>query len=590
MVEKKRLRGSSARGDSTDTQPEISSSTTEEIDLSLLFEALPAAAFVIDVESGRIIHANTVATRLSGYKNTQLNGLKAERLFPRSELGRFWEATNPDIERPGELIAWLQTRGGAQIPITVLCTKLNSPGRNLQLLLAFDITEMKLGPDSINGPERQDALTGFLNRESFEHEADLLLKKDRGPCTRALLYIDLDDLKRVNDAYGHAQGDALLAGFAQRLQTICGNAALLARYGSDEFIVIYDDLPSGLLDARREMTRRVETLQEAARMPYELEAGMVTSSCSTGIAFDPHDTEGYKSLLVCADLALQQAKRGSRDSYRFFIEADMRRLQQEIDIETRLREVIRHEAIEQEWLPMYRVDTGACIGIESLLRGGDALQGIDTGLMIEIAEARGLLPELGRLNIRRSAHAFKRLVLSGRDTVIRHICLNISAQELVARHFVEELAQAANTAAMPLDRLIVEIGELDLFASVNRIRLTLDDLRQRNVQIAIDGFGIGFSSLAMLRDLPIDMIKIDRSFIWQLEASQRDREIVRAMIQLAHSLGVKAAAVGVETQAQLDALRDMGCDYAQGYLLSRPLPLDNLTQYLRRHVARSRAS
>lgn len=588
MVEKKPLRAPSMNPHRLDARP-ASVDQDDALDFARFFEAMPAAAFVIDAAKGRIVHGNQAAIRLCGYTPSQLRNRKAERLFPRSELGRFWETVGPWDDPPSEFIGWVLTRSGEEVPISALCKPLPAPESDLQMLLAFDITELKLDSGALDGRANQDSLTGLPNREAFEREFDRRSQTRPPARSCALLYIDLDDLKRINDAYGHAQGDAVLAGFAQRLQTICGDAAFVSRYGSDEFTVVYDDLPASLLDARREITRRVEALQDAARRPYQFDSRSLISSCSIGIALEPHDAEGRESLLVCADLALQQAKRGARDSYRFFIEADLRRLNEEVEIEARLREVIRYEAVEQEWLPLYRLQDGACIGIESLLRGGATLHGIDTAFIVEIAEARGLLPELGRLNVRRSMNAFKRLVLSGRDAVIQHMCLNISAQELLAPGFVEEFFQTTNSAAIPLDRIVVEIGELDLFASVNRVRLSLEQLQQRNVQIAIDGFGTGFSSLTLLRDLPIDMIKIDRSFVWQLEASQRDREIVHAMIQLAHSLGVKATAVGVETQAQLDALRTMRCDYAQGYLLSRPLPLDDLSDYLRRHVSRSRA-
>jgi diguanylate cyclase (GGDEF)-like protein len=554
-----------------------------ELDFHQMFESMPAAAFIIDVGSNRIVYGNQAAVHLSGFNRTQLTRKKPTRLFPRSELGRFWE--NPGAD--GEFIGWILTRHKAEIPISALAHVVESASGPACILLAFDITELKLGNDLETERVRQDSLTGLLNREEFEREFDALLRLERGAHSMGVLYIDLDDLKRINDACGHAQGDAVLVAFSQRLRSSCLDAALVARYGSDEFIVVYEDLPAGLLDARREISRRVEMLQQDLRLPYLLDSRTIVASCSIGLALDPHDADSRESLLGCADLALQQAKRNGRDSFRFFIESDLRRLNEEIEVEATLREVIRYEAVEQSWLPLFNVQNETCIGIESLLRGGELLRGVDTARIVEIAQARGLLPDLGRLNVRRSANAFKRLVLSGRDTVVRHICLNVSAQELLSPRFVDELMQVAETAALPLDRIMVEIGELDLFSSIDRLRPALQLLHGRNVQLAIDGFGSGFSSLYLLRDLPIDMIKIDRRFIWQLEASKRDREIVQAMIHLAHSLGMKVTAVGVETRAQLDALREMGCDNAQGYLLSRPLLLDDLSDFLRRYVMRT---
>lgn len=551
------------------------------LDFPDLFETLPAAVFVIDVRKNRVAYGNLAAARLTGFERARLVGKKPTRLFPRSELGRFWE--NPGSD--GEFIGWILTRHKAEIPITALAHVTDSPMGPLCVLLAFDISELKLPTDFDSEQTTVDSLTGLLGRADFEREFDARLKR-RQSATMGVLHVDLDDLKRINDACGRSQGDAVLTAFSQRLQAACMDAALITRYGGDEFIVVYEDLPAGLLDARKEIALRVELLLADLRKPYLLDTRPVVASCSIGMSLGPHDAESRESLLGCADLALQQAKRNGHDSYRFFIESDLRRLNEEIEVEATLRDVIRHDAVEQHWLPLFSVQDEACVGIEALMRGGEVLRGVDAARIVEIAQARGMLPDLGRLNIRRSASAFRRLVLSGRDAVVRHVCMNVSAQELLSPHFLDELIGVAEGVGMPLSRMVIEIGERDLFAHVDRLRPALEAIHSRGIQLAIDGFGSGFSSLYLLRDLPVDMIKIDRSFIWQLEASPRDREIVRAMIHLSHSLNMRVTAVGVETRAQLDALREMGCDYAQGYLLSRPLELDDLSNFLRRHVLR----
>lgn len=559
-------------------------------DYATLFESMPAAAFLIDVGSGRIVHGNQAAVDLCGLSRGQLIGRKAARLFPRSELGRFWEALGPAEGRPGEFIGWIQTRSGSEVPISIVARLLpaGSEDGRICVLLAFDITELRLSLDSLSERNRVDALTGLLTRDEFGRELDARLAAPVPGRTLAVLYVELDELRRINDGYGHAQGDAVLAAFAQRLQSALPATAVLARWGNDAFVAALDELPPALLDARRELSRLAESVLEAARSPYLIGGDSVVASCSIGIGLSPHDAGDRDGLQRCADLALQQSRRSRRDSFRFFIEGDMRRLDEEIRIEAIVREAIRAESIEHAWLPMFRLQDEACVGIESLLRAGPALQSLDTARIVAVAEARALLPELGRLCLRHNFSAWAELAASGRAPAIQHLCLNLTTQELLTPGFVEELAAAAGAARVPPGRLVVEIAERDLFTSLERMRQPLDQLVQQQVRIAIDGFGSGFSSLAMLRDLPIDMVKIDRGFVWQLEASQRDREIVRAMIQLAHSLGVRAAAVGVETRAQLQALRAMGCDFAQGYLFSRPLALAELSRFLRPHAARQR--
>lgn len=548
-----------------------------------VYDALPGALFLIDAGNGRILHGNEMAVGLSGYSRAQLIGRTAQRLF-RSERGAFWSQTDPAIAC-SRFAGAIRCKGGDEKTISASAGRIELEGRPVCVLLAAEGNWMNL--DGQAHDSRFDAMTGLANREHFQRELEQNYPQMLADGSLALLYIDIDNLKRVNDAHGHVQGDALLVEFARRLRASCNGAALVSRYGSDEFLVVFAGLPNSLLAARRELTAHVERILEAARQPYRLEHASVVGSCSIGVALAPHDAVGQADLLRYADLALQQAKRNQRDSHRFFIEDDLRRLNDELELESTLREVIRYEALDQAWLPMFRLADEACVGVEVLIRGGDALQRFNTRQVIDLASARGLLPELGRLNLRRVAHAFKRLLLSGRDAPIQHLGLNLSAQELLAPGFVDELIHSLSAAALPLNRVVIEVGERELFGHIERLLDPLERLGQQGIRVALDGFGAAFSSLASLRDLPIAMIKIDRRFVWEIERSRRDREIVRAMVQLAHGLGVQVVAVGVETRAQLDALREMGCEYAQGYLLSRPLTLDDLSDFLRRHVTRA---
>lgn len=554
-------------------------------DFAAIYEAMPAAAFLIDIDSGRILHGNLAAQQLSGHNRSQLAGRKAARLFPRSELGRFWENAG-DADAAEEFIGWILTRNQCEVPVSAMMRQL--PGSRHCVLLAFDITELKLSMDGLSERVRVDALTGLMNREQFE--AELSRRLERLPTARALalMQIDIDDLRRVNEAFGYGPGDRVLAAMAQRLLGVLGDHAQLARRGGDNFVALFSDLPANLLESRRLLALHAEAALAAVREPFVVDGAAVALTCSIGLALAPHDANAPASLLHCADLALQQGRRQRSDGYRFFIEGDLRRHDDEIRIESLLRESLRRNEVEQAWLPIFRLQDEACVGIECLLRAGPSLRGHDTGRVVAVAEARGLLPALGRATLHHALHGWSQLVSAGREPALHQLNLNVTVQELAAPGYVDELLSALSLARLPRDRVMLEIAERDLFAGLDRARASLERLQQAGVRLAIDGFGSGFSSLALLRDLPVALIKIDRGFVWQLEASQRDRDIVRAMIQLAHSMNVRAAAIGVETRAQLQALRGMGCDLVQGYLLSRPLPLDDLNRFLRPHAARQR--
>ncbi len=249
-----------------------------------------------------------------------------------------------------------------------------------------------------------------------------------------------------------------------------------------------------------------------------------------------------------------------------------------------LHRSLSEQTLEQVWLPIINIADQRCIGVESLLRGGGASIGFSTASLIDTAAERGLLPELGRAAARLAADGYRLLVSKRRSGLIDYFGLNLRAQELLTQGHLDALLSCIDGAGMSISRLVVELAERDLVEHLDALQPVVRELRQMRVRIAIDGFGSGPSSFALLRDLPVDLIKIDRSFIWRLDTSPRAGEIVRAMITLAHGLDIQTVAVGIETRTQLDLLGELGCDFGQGFLLSRPLPSTDLADYLRRRT------
>lgn len=552
-----------------------------------LYDILPAAVFVIEAGSGRILHGNVAAVELSGFPLELLVGRFAARLFPRSDVSRFLDP-RADLPQQGEFTGWIRTRAKVDVAIAARVRAVPNSSPRQCLLAAFDITEIKQRLDNLSERARIDTRTGLLQRDEFESALGEMVLYRPGLNSAAALSVAFDGFERLRDSHGRDQAEQLLAKLAQRLRHASVPPALLARDGNDGIVLIWNDLPPGLLEARRELDRRTQTLLAASRQPYPLEPLPAVCTCSIGIALVPHDTDNHATLLHYADLARRQQQLHGHDGHHHFVNGDLRRINDEIEVENNLREAIHQRSLEQRWLPLMRLSDGRCLGVEALLRGGEPLQRHETGRIVAIAQARGLLPELGRIGLRQTAESYAQLVNTGRASAIQYLGLNLGADELLAPGFVDDLIDTARSTGIPLDRVMLEIAEPDLTAHMSGIGEPLSALAEHGVRVAIDGFGSGFASMSALGNLPIGMIKIDRRFVWQLEHNAYDREIVRTMIDLAHRLDLSVAAVGVETAAQQRILREMGCDYAQGYLYSRPMPLADLIEFLRPHAARAR--
>lgn len=552
-----------------------------------LYDVLPAAVFVIEAGSGRILHGNAAAVELSGFPLELLIGRFAARLFPRSDVSRFLDA-QADLPQQGEFSGWIRTRGKVDVAIAARVRAVPNSSPRQCVLVAFDITEIKQRLDSLSERARIDTRTGLLQRDEFESALHEMVLYRAGLNSAAALSVAFDGFERLRDSHGRDQGEQLLAELARRLRQASTPPALLARDGNDGIVLIWNDLPPGLLEARRELDRRTEALLDASRQPYPLEPLPSVCTSSIGIALAPHDADNHTTLLHYADLARRQQQLHGNDGHHHFVNSDLRRVNDEIEVESSLREAIHQRSLEQRWLPVMRLSDGLCLGIEALLRGGEPLQRHETGRIVAVAQARGLLPELGRIGLHQTAESYAQLVRAGRAPAIQYLGLNLGADELVAPGFVEDLVETARGSGIPLDRVMLEIAEADLTARMSMIGAPLNALAEHGVRVAIDGFGSGFASMSALGNLPIGMIKIDRRFVWQLEHNAYDREIVRTMVELAHRLDLRVTAVGVETASQQRILRELGCDYAQGYLYSRPLPLADLIEFLRPHAVRAR--
>jgi diguanylate cyclase (GGDEF)-like protein/PAS domain S-box-containing protein len=461
-------------------------------------------------------------------------------------------------------------------------------GGNLGRVWFFrDVTDRRRAEELIRQSARQDTLTGLANRAVFVEDVRRNIAVARRHNRRfAVLYLDLDHFKDVNDTLGHPVGDTLLKMVSERLRSRVRQADTVARFGGDEFAVM-------MTDAREPMAAATlaATLINALRDPFQIRGNDIRTGASIGIAmFEPDDDLDAEALLGHADVALYHVKSAGRDGYRFFTTAMDEEVRTRVALTAELREAIAAGQLFLEYQPQIEIATGRIIGVEALVRWRHAERGVlNPDHFIRTAEESGLIRPLSRWVLRESCRQVKRWVDAGAPPV--RVAINLSgALFKMADELHEDLDVVLRETGVPADCLEVELTETILMkASLDHSDL-LQRLRARGVSVAIDDFGTGYSSLDYLRRFPVDRIKIAQEFVTHIADTQGSAAIVKTTITLARELGMAAIAEGVERADQLALLEEWGCEHAQGYLFARPLAADAVLPLLRSGYLTSGAS
>jgi diguanylate cyclase (GGDEF)-like protein/PAS domain S-box-containing protein len=431
-----------------------------------------------------------------------------------------------------------------------------------------DITDRQLAEERIVHMARHDALTDLPNRTMLRERLEYELKRTKRGEGLAVLCLDLDHFKSVNDTLGHPIGDELLKVVAARLRSCIRDSDTIARLGGDEFAIIMTAVnePS---DAVPLATR----IRESITKPYDLDGHQVLADISIGISLAPADATESDLLLKNADMALYGAKADGRGTFRFFEPEMDARMKARRELEMDLRQALVNGEFELYYQPLVNLKTNAITAFEALLRWNHPVRGlISPADFIPIAEETGLIAPLGEWVLRRACEEAA--------TWPAHIkvAINLSPVQLKNRGLVELVMSALSSVGLSASRVQLEITETVLMQNTFNTLATLQKLRALGVQIALDDFGTGYSSLSYLRSFPFDKIKIDRSFIQDLSNSAEPLAIVHAVAGLARNLDMVSTAEGVETTQQRDALQSIGCVEMQGYLFSRPRPPAEIAQ------------
>ncbi|MEN3293050.1 MAG: diguanylate cyclase [Burkholderiales bacterium] len=448
--------------------------------------------------------------------------------------------------------------------------------KRINAALQAEIVERRQAEERAHELATKDPLTGLLNRRSLtEHLEHAIVRAARQGEQLALLFLDMDRFKAINDTLGHDAGDELLRQVAERLSSAVRGSDIVARLGGDEFVVLMEGLPC--YTAAAEVAKKIA---KASALPFNIGSQNVKTSVSVGISLFPQDGANTHTLMRSADLAMYQAKQERRGSVQFFHEELNARLIERSQLEQELQHALENDEFELYYQPKVDATSGRVAGVEALLRWHHPRLGLlSGGQFMQAATDTGQVVPIGEWVI--SAACAQARLWQDSDKIFPNmsIAVNIAIPQIYA-DLPEVIYRALRKYDVHPSSLQLEITESLLIRDVEKATSVLREISESGITIASDDFGTGYSSLSVLKSLPIDILKIDQSFVRDLGKDLGDYAIVAAIVNMARALALRVVAEGVETREQLNILRDLGCDEHQGYFYSRPVPADKLLSQL----------
>jgi len=543
-----------------------------------VFENSGEAVMITDPEN-RIVLVNKAFTEISGYAPAEVLGqnphIFGSGRHDRAFFEQMWQVLHRDRHWQGEI--WDRRKNGEIYPKWLGITAVHDSDGHLTHYVAIfsDISERKAAQDKIEYLAHHDPLTGLPNRLLlYDRFAQAAAHADRTHSKVALLFLDLDQFKTINDSLGHPVGDKLLQILAGRLQECVRETDTISRQGGDEFVIIITDLH----DADTVAGISLKILEQV-RQSAEIDAHTLNASFSIGISLYPDDGADFDTLLQKSDTAMYHAKDAGRNAYRFFTEQMNVDALERLLIQNRLRRALEQSEFVLHYQPQIDLASGRVVGAEALVRWNNP----DLGLVapsrfIPIAEETGQIVALGEWVLHEACRQAQAWRAAGLPALT--MAVNVSALQLQRGNFVETVLGALSASGLEASGLELELTESILIQDVEKTLDTVRRLQSLGIKISIDDFGTGYSSLSYLKRFAIDRIKIDRSFVRDISSDPEDAAIVRAIIQMARSLHLITLAEGAETQEQVDYLRREGCEEVQGFFYSRPLIAGDFATFL----------
>ncbi|MHB8951061.1 MAG: bifunctional diguanylate cyclase/phosphodiesterase [Rhodoferax sp.] len=555
-----------------------------EVQLQLkarVFEQGNEAIVITDAQS-RIVRVNSAFSHITGYSEAEVLGRNPSLLSSGRQDGAFyremWAALLAQGQWQGEL--WNRRKDGSLYPEWLSLSVLRDRAGAIinYVAVATDISQRKGDEEKIRMLADFDALTGLPNRRLLQDRIDTALSQaQRQGESLALMFLDLDRFKNVNDSLGHHAGDQLLMQVAQRLKSVLREQDTVCRVGGDEFVLLCTST-----DATG-AAHVAQKLHDMTAQRYLVDQQELAISFSIGIALYPDDGDSFAKLSMSADTAMYRAKQAGRNAYRFFTAEMQLESNRQLELENGLRRALDLKQLSLVYQPQVSLQDGRVLGMEALLRWQHPTLGPVSPLeFIPVAEESGLILPIGEWVLRTATRQLRAWLDAGLPTL--QLAVNLSAVQFRHANLPELVTQVLLDAGLAPECLELELTESVAMNDPVGAIAVMNDLHQRGVRLSIDDFGTGYSSLSYLKRFRVYKLKIDQSFVQDISTDPDDKAIVVAVIALARSLGFQTIAEGVETQGQLDFLRQQGCDEVQGYFFSRPLPADEFEGFVRRHA------
>ena len=555
-------------------------------------DLIPDGVLVVD-RDGMIRCANAAMLALCGVAAEALEGQPMARLLPPALRARhaahlqayFTAPQSRAMGRVQQLHLWHAE--GRELPVDISLGLCRYEQRTCALAVIRDVSQFQALHEQLRRQAMHDGLTGLYSRYMFgELLARAVEHGARSGAPAALLLIDLDDFKSVNDGHGHHVGDELLKEAAQRMRRVLRLSDVLARLGGDEFAVLLHDLaePEAVLQV-------ADKLVQALSQPWRTRHHQIYPGASIGVVLLPRDGQDAATLLRRADMAMYRAKEAGRGTYAMYDAGMAQRMEERLRLQARLKQALQAPdggGLALHYQPQVAAVDGRVLGVEALLRWRDAELGeVGPARFVPVAESTGLIAALGDWVL---AAACRQIAAWRAEGLALRVAVNVSPHQLRQPGFAERLARVLEDNGVPAALLELEITESAAMASREQASVLLEQIAALGVKLALDDFGMGYSSLGHLRQLPVSRLKIDRSFIRGITEREDDAVLTRAVIGLAKTLGKSLVAEGVETPAQQDFLAREGCEALQGWLFAPALPAAEAAALARRGRLGVRAS
>ncbi|WP_415883129.1 EAL domain-containing protein [Neptuniibacter sp. QD34_54] len=536
------------------------------------------AIVVTDLEA-KIQRVNPAFTDITGYEDWEVLGKNTNILSSGRHDKKFYQDMWASLQSKGQWQGeiWNKRKNGTVYPEWLTITAVeNDAGEICQYASIFsDLTEIKRSEARIKRLAYFDELTRLPNRKMFNDRLNLSLGYAQEHNHQvALAFVDLDFFQRVNDRFGLEAGDQVLREVGRRIESILEEGDTVARFGGDSFNMILTDV-----DDNTAVSEFLNRLLSTINQPILVSGTEINLTVSVGVSFFPTDATKPEDLFQCAEVAVKQAKDFGRNSYRFFSSEQHQLVKSRYRMANDLHRAIEAEQFELYYQPKVTASDRQLVGVEALIRWNHPEQGfIPPDEFIPLAEDLGVIDQIGYFVLREAVRQCSSWWKLGYEVPV---AINVSAKQMQRRDIAEEILEVLEEFQLPSRLLSVELTETSFLHCLEETRVAINILRTAGVRIAIDDFGTGYSSLSYIRNMSLDVLKIDRSFLVNIEDSEVDLSIVASIIDMSQAIGLEVVAEGIETETQFGLLRELNCDQIQGYLISRPMPADTFVDWYR---------